>query len=171
MFIGLLPLYTINQATGVWQEIHSAKWFIWAPFFLVFLWEIFGKVFFEWSSLWKTLGIHSLRSNIKKPDHLTSTRPKDGGNDFSFSIILPTFNEALKIPSLLQNIKYALADFEHEILIVDGGSTDLTVELANKHGAITYISDKKVEAFKFTKAFRKQRKMFAFFFMPIKYFQ
>lgn len=49
------------------------------------------------------------------------------------SIIIPTRNEELTLPSLLK----ALAEEQtaHEVIVVDGGSTDSTVSCACQHGA------------------------------------
>ncbi|MEE4242158.1 MAG: TIGR04283 family arsenosugar biosynthesis glycosyltransferase [Desulfopila sp.] len=48
----------------------------------------------------------------------------------SISIIIPTLNEAGNIAALAQNLNGT----ESEIIIVDGGSEDATVELARHHG-------------------------------------
>lgn len=52
------------------------------------------------------------------------------------SFIIPAFNEEANISSTIKHIKmYAPSDIEHEIIVVDHGSTDGTVELARKNGA------------------------------------
>lgn len=50
----------------------------------------------------------------------------------SLSIIIPTLNEAETIPSLVEYVQRAS---EAEIIVVDGGSTDDTVQLAKESGA------------------------------------
>lgn len=49
----------------------------------------------------------------------------------SISVVLATFNEEENIGACLESVKN-LAD---EIVVVDGGSTDITVAIAKKHGA------------------------------------
>jgi rSAM/selenodomain-associated transferase 2 len=64
----------------------------------------------------------------------------------SISIIIPTYNEAANISKL---INYLLENGEGkiaELIISDGGSTDLTVELAVKAGAKTVLSPQKGRA-------------------------
>ena len=68
-------------------------------------------------------------------------------SNVNYSIIIPTFNESLFIEncinSLLQNNKIN----ESEIIIIDGGSTDGTVEiikkLKNQHSNISYFHNPK----------------------------
>lgn len=49
----------------------------------------------------------------------------------TLSVVLATFNEEKNLPDCLESVK----DFADEIVIVDGGSTDATVEIAKKFGA------------------------------------
>ena len=49
------------------------------------------------------------------------------------SIIIPTLNEARNLPSLLRALAPARARGA-EVLVVDGGSEDETVALAEGHG-------------------------------------
>ena len=53
------------------------------------------------------------------------------------SVVLATFNEEKNLPACLESVK-GLAD---EIIIVDGTSTDKTVEIAKKYGAKITITD------------------------------
>ena len=50
------------------------------------------------------------------------------------SIVIPALNEATALPPLLQQLR-AQQDIEFEIIVVDGGSTDSTVEIAQLAGA------------------------------------
>ena len=50
-----------------------------------------------------------------------------------FSIIIPCFNEAENIPSLLNEINQELIDFEYEIIIIDDKSTDNSIEIIKKN--------------------------------------
>ncbi|WP_298521091.1 TIGR04283 family arsenosugar biosynthesis glycosyltransferase [uncultured Kordia sp.] len=45
------------------------------------------------------------------------------------SIIIPIFNEAETIVSLLETLLVRMKHSQHEILLIDGGSTDTTVEI------------------------------------------
>ncbi|HSW98166.1 MAG TPA: glycosyltransferase family 2 protein [Candidatus Saccharimonadales bacterium] len=53
------------------------------------------------------------------------------------SVVLATFNEEKNLPVCLDSIK----DIAKEIVIVDGTSTDKTVEIAKKYGAKVVITD------------------------------
>lgn len=50
------------------------------------------------------------------------------------SIIIPTLNEEKTIENTIKSLK-KLSDYEYEIIISDGKSTDKTVEIAKKYGA------------------------------------
>jgi len=54
------------------------------------------------------------------------------------SIIFPTINEANNLPLLLSDLSYMHK--EGEIIIVDGGSADKTIDIANIYGAKVFIS-------------------------------
>ena len=53
-------------------------------------------------------------------------------NDICLSIIIPAYNEEQNLPSTLTDISAYLKDkvYEYELIIVDDGSTDRTVEIA-----------------------------------------
>ena len=54
------------------------------------------------------------------------------------SIIIPTINEANNLPLLLSDL--SLIQKEGEILIIDCGSEDSTLDIANIYGAKVYKS-------------------------------
>ncbi len=56
-----------------------------------------------------------------------------------YSIIIPTLNEEKQIAACLQNVKNCLPNCE--IIVVDGGSTDRTVNLAERAGATVLSSE------------------------------
>ena len=56
------------------------------------------------------------------------------------SIVIRTLNEARHLPELLLSIREQRYDGEVEVVVVDSGSTDRTVEIATNHGArLVYI--------------------------------
>lgn len=48
------------------------------------------------------------------------------------SLVLPTYNEALNLPTLIPNIRETLASIEHEIIVVDDDSPDETWRVAQE---------------------------------------
>jgi rSAM/selenodomain-associated transferase 2 len=54
------------------------------------------------------------------------------------SIIIPTLNEERLLPSLLDAIVQQRT--EHEVIVVDGGSQDRTLDIAGDHGVRTLLS-------------------------------
>ena len=54
------------------------------------------------------------------------------------SIIIPTLDEERSLPVLLNAIGQQTA--AHEVIVVDGGSQDRTLEVAHNHGVRTLIS-------------------------------
>lgn len=62
------------------------------------------------------------------------------------SIIIPTFNEANKIGGLIAYLKKFTHQGQVETIVVDGGSSDNTVESAQKNGVVTVASPQKGRA-------------------------
>ena len=60
---------------------------------------------------------------------------------FKISIIIPTINEANNLPLLLSDLSTSYG--EGEIIIVDCGSEDKTIDVANIYGAKVYRSKEK----------------------------
>ena len=57
--------------------------------------------------------------------------------DFKISIVMPTYNSEKTIEKALQSIRAQTIDQkEIEILIIDGGSTDKTLDISRKYSAI-----------------------------------
>ncbi|MEK7517273.1 MAG: glycosyltransferase family 2 protein [Patescibacteria group bacterium] len=55
----------------------------------------------------------------------------------TISVVLATYNEEKNLPLCLNSVR----DLADEIIIVDGSSTDKTVEIATKHGAKVKVAD------------------------------
>ncbi len=56
------------------------------------------------------------------------------GPDFALSVIVPTLNAALTLGPTLDALKLQWPGFVKEVVIVDGGSEDRTIEIAEAHG-------------------------------------
>ncbi|MGI8634459.1 MAG: TIGR04283 family arsenosugar biosynthesis glycosyltransferase [Segetibacter sp.] len=63
-----------------------------------------------------------------------------------FSIIIPTFNEADQIAQTISKTHAGNGRHEAEIIVVDGGSTDHTVRIAQECGATVVQSERKGRA-------------------------
>jgi rSAM/selenodomain-associated transferase 2 len=62
------------------------------------------------------------------------------------SIIIPTYNEAERIEQTISNIKNLNNEHESEIIVVDGGSTEDTINIAEQCGATVVKSERKGRA-------------------------
>jgi len=61
-----------------------------------------------------------------------------------FSIIIPAYNEEKHLPGCLESI--AMLNYskdEYEIILVDNGSSDRTIKIAESYGAIILIDNSK----------------------------
>lgn len=59
------------------------------------------------------------------------------------SVVIPTFNGGAEFEFLLQRLFTQEVDFDYEVLVIDSGSTDGTVELAGRYGAMVHRVPKK----------------------------
>jgi glycosyltransferase involved in cell wall biosynthesis len=57
------------------------------------------------------------------------------------SVVIITHNEELNLPRTLESVKPLVADGKGEVIIVDSGSTDRTVEIAKSCGAKVFIEE------------------------------
>lgn len=64
----------------------------------------------------------------------------------SISVIIPCLNEERSLPQLLVRLSNVQSGFVKEVIVVDGGSTDRTVQIAKKNGADVVKSDRKGRA-------------------------
>lgn len=62
------------------------------------------------------------------------------------SVIIPAYNEEQYIDSLIQSIKGSIQNTDYEIIVVDNGSNDSTVQLATDSGAQVYSIPKSTVA-------------------------
>lgn len=67
------------------------------------------------------------------------------------SIIIPTCNEADQIGKTINKVQSNNGQHDIEIIVVDGGSNDQTISIAEKCGAITLLSEKKGRAVQMNK--------------------
>jgi rhamnosyltransferase len=54
------------------------------------------------------------------------------------SVVVPTFNAGARFGELLERLRTQEASFAYEVLVIDSGSTDGTVELTRRYGASIY---------------------------------
>ena len=59
----------------------------------------------------------------------------------NLSVVIVTFNEEANLARTLESVKPLVADSKGEIIIVDSGSTDRTVEIAVSFGAKVFVED------------------------------
>jgi dolichol-phosphate mannosyltransferase len=71
----------------------------------------------------------------------------------SVSVLLPTLNEEESIGSTIKEVRAVISDAE--IVVIDGLSTDRTVEIAKSLGARVLLEKRKGKAFAIKTAFRK----------------
>src|SRR5438093_11855441 len=62
-----------------------------------------------------------------------TTEPSTTG--FMISFIVPAYNEEAELPGTLRAIRSAAAGYEHEIVLVNDGSTDATGAIGEEFGA------------------------------------
>src|SRR5438270_12761029 len=55
------------------------------------------------------------------------------------SVVLITFNEEANLARTLESVKSLTAEGQGEVIVVDSGSTDRTVEIAKSFGAKVFI--------------------------------
>ena len=76
-----------------------------------------------------------LNSLSSEKDCITKNR-----NIVNISFIIPAYNEEKHLPKVLATINQLLSDLAYEIIVVDNGSTDSTVNIAQEFGANVFSS-------------------------------
>jgi glycosyltransferase involved in cell wall biosynthesis len=59
----------------------------------------------------------------------------------NLSVVIITFNEEANLRRTLESVKPLVADGKGEVIVVDSGSTDRTVEMAKSFGAIVFLEE------------------------------
>jgi glycosyltransferase involved in cell wall biosynthesis len=59
----------------------------------------------------------------------------------TLSVVIITYNEEANIGRTLESVKPLVGDGKGEIIVVDSGSTDRTVEIARSHGAKVFVEE------------------------------
>jgi len=77
---------------------------------------------------------------MTKDYHKNSSQP-------IFSVVIPAFNEEKFLPKCLESLKNQDFNEGEEVIVVDNNSTDRTVELAKKFGAIVFSEKNQGVAF------------------------
>ena len=73
-----------------------------------------------------------------RDSNMASSKNSKGG---LVSIVIPTLNEEENIGSLLKEVENQLSSRDHEIIVVDGHSSDRTVQIAKRLGARILYDD------------------------------
>lgn len=57
------------------------------------------------------------------------------------SVVIPTLNSAETLDSCLASVRANKSNYKYEIIVIDGGSTDQTVDIAKQYADVVFISD------------------------------
>src|SRR5437879_1277054 len=71
-----------------------------------------------------------LRTSPQKAGVVMTVSVAQAGAKLPLTVVIPTLNEARQIATALEALRWV-----DEVIVADGGSTDLTGELAQQHGA------------------------------------
>ena len=76
--------------------------------------------------LWRETAVQERRPRVRRAG------PETDAPSETFSVVIPVLNEADSLPLTIEHVRRN--DFIHEIIVVDGGSTDRTQEIAEQLG-------------------------------------
>jgi hypothetical protein len=125
----LFPMYHKAKLTGIWQENSWSLWAIWLPSLFCIGYEFWkGK---------RTLSFPPPKQVVKK-----------------MSILIPIFNEEKILLNFHESIKNN-SNLNSEILYIDGGSDDNTLNLAKLHGLDIITSSKKGRGYQISEGIKQ----------------
>ena len=87
-----------------------------------------GSSFTSLSSSGSTRDLHG---SLRRPDELLVAGRPPG---LSVGVVIRTLNEGASIGTCLETLHGQCGTFELDVLVVDSGSTDATIEIARRHG-------------------------------------
>ena len=99
-------------------------------------------------SLALNLSVHAFRKlpDVDYPEDLLPLRRNTECHQFplktqsgKLSVIIPTLNEELNLPATLDSVGEPKSDLE--VIVVDAGSTDQTLAIAQKHGCKAFVGN------------------------------
>ncbi|WP_296699244.1 TIGR04283 family arsenosugar biosynthesis glycosyltransferase [Algoriphagus sp.] len=81
----------------------------------------------------------------------------------TISVIIPTYNEAKNLKGLIPKIFDYGGEFVYEVIVVDGGSSDETVEIAKSLGAKVIQTQKRSRAHQLNVGFKISKSVILYF--------
>jgi len=76
---------------------------------------------------------------VREGNHHSTTRRREFG--VILSVVIISHNEEANIGRTLASVQPLVSDGKGEIIVVDSGSTDRTIEIAKSHGAKVFVED------------------------------
>jgi glycosyl transferase family 2/glycosyl transferase family 87 len=129
---GLIGLYFLTGLTPDWSIPVWARLTIWLPFGLLLVREGFHVL--------RPILIPRLRRAASGTDKPDPSICSGLANARSLAIVIPALNEAPLLSDCLLSVT-RMAPRPDEVIVVDGGSTDETRDVAARHGTSVIMSD------------------------------
>ena len=139
-----LPWVTFSLTGGVyfcvwtnssWGFEWWQQWLFWGPFVLACayeLWSTKGRI------VWPFNHRGDGRRGFAREGHLASERSSQAKPLQTVAIVIPTLNAAAELPAALASVERQSVAVS-EVVIVDAGSTDETVEVAERSGLAVHV--------------------------------